>query len=44
MRWAGALLLLGVASACLAAALKKLPANSFVEIDYTTEQPPGAAR
>jgi hypothetical protein len=39
MRWASVMLLLGTASAGRAADLAHLPANTWVEIRYTTEQP-----
>ncbi len=42
MRQCSLLVLLGFATATHAADLKDLPANTFVEIKYTTEQPPGA--
>src|SRR5262249_34292896 len=42
MRCASAFVLFGLASACAAAGLKDLPANTFVEIKYTNVQPPGA--
>jgi hypothetical protein len=39
MRWASVLMLLGAASIVRAADLAHLPANTWVEIQYTTEQP-----
>jgi hypothetical protein len=39
MRRAGVLLILGIASAARAADLADLPANTWVEIKYTTDQP-----
>jgi len=39
MRWAGVVALLGTISACRAADLDNLPANTWVQIKYTTEQP-----
>jgi hypothetical protein len=42
MRTVSLLSLLGAASACGAADLADLPANTWVEIKYTTEQPAGA--
>jgi hypothetical protein len=39
MRCISLLALLGLACACRAADLKDLPANTFVEITYTTDQP-----
>jgi hypothetical protein len=39
MRWASAALLLGVISVCRAADFPDLPANTWVELKFTTEQP-----
>jgi hypothetical protein len=41
MRWAGVLVFLTALPVCRGADLAGLPANRWVEIPYTTEQPPG---
>jgi hypothetical protein len=43
MRWLCALAFLGIAPLGQAADVKKLPANTWVEIKYTTAQPGGRA-
>jgi hypothetical protein len=42
MRCLSLLTILATAPACSAADLQKLPANTFVEIEYETRQFPGA--
>ena len=43
MRWRSVLVVLATVSASPAADLKRLPANTWVEIKYTTDQPPDPA-